>query len=199
MPVPCDGTRRRNDGRPRRKLGNGPSGAWRTLRHMPRRRQRKARKSTARSRCPEPWRPRQVGRWLRSPCPARCSAPSSSRPALAGTPSSSDCTRRRIDRRPRCTRRVVGGPCSCSFDETGNSAPSKGKTRAHCYPSQRPKHKRTDPCLRCPRDVGRCFRKMLQSFRSKLHLAGVGGKVAGYALAMKATTGGGSFSAHRPP
>jgi hypothetical protein len=114
-------------------------------------------------------------------------------------PSSSDCTRRRIDRRPRCTRRVVGGPCSCSFDETGNSAPSKGKTRAHCYPSQRPKHKRTDPCLRCPRDVGRCFRKMLQSFRSKLHLAGVGGKEAGYTLAMKATTGGGSCSAHRPP
>lgn len=41
MPEPCDGTRRRNDGTPRRTLGSGPSGAWRTPRHMPRRCQSK--------------------------------------------------------------------------------------------------------------------------------------------------------------
>ena len=117
--APCDGILQRSDGRPRHTFGNAPWGASRTPRRTFRRCSRTVRKCRVHIHCCAPSRPRPIRKFRRSQCRGRCSAPSISRRAPAGTPWRSGGTPSHTDCMLRRKRQTVHEPSRSPKDEAG--------------------------------------------------------------------------------
>lgn len=108
--LPCGGTRRRSGGKPEHIPGSGPFDAGCIRRRKPRRYRHTTDRPCLPSRFPWPCSRLPFGKWQRSRCQVRCTAPLLSRPAPAGRTSHSDHRLPRSRYMLRYTIRIVHVP-----------------------------------------------------------------------------------------